>query len=157
MAEVSAEVEIAAPLADVWALYFDADRWPSWVDGFARVTAAEGYPEAGGTLRWESTGAGRGPVSERVLAHEPRSLHRISYSDPGSEGELETRFEMVPARDEQRLTLVAQTLRYRLTGGGPLRGLTDRLFIRSQMRRSIERSLLHLRGEATATGSGRVD
>jgi uncharacterized protein YndB with AHSA1/START domain len=157
MAEVSAEVEVAAPLADVWALYFDPDRWPSWVDGFARVAAADGYPEAGGTLRWESTAAGRGSVSERVLAHQPRSLHRISYTDPGSEGELETRFEMVPAGDEQRRTLVTQTLRYRLTGGGPLRAITDRLFIRPQMRRSVERSLIHLRGEAAAARPGRVD
>lgn len=157
MAEVSAEVEIAAPLADVWALYFDPDRWPAWVDGFARVTAADGYPESGGTLRWDSTAAGRGPVSERVLAHEPRSLHRISYADPGSEGELETRFEMVPAGDQQRRTLVTQVLRYGLTGGGPLRAITDRLFIRAQMRRSIERSLVHLRSEAVAARAGRGD
>lgn len=157
MTEVSAEVEIASPLAEVWALYFDAERWPAWVDGFARVASADGYPEAGGTLHWESISAGRGPVTERVLAHEPRSLHRISYSDPGSEGQLETRFEMVPAGDEQRRTLVTQTLRYEVRGGGPLRAVTDRLFIRSQMQRSMERSLIHLRGEAVAAGSGRVD
>jgi uncharacterized protein YndB with AHSA1/START domain len=157
MAEVSAEVEIPTPLADVWDLYFDPDRWPSWVDGFARITAADGYPEVGGTLSWESTAAGRGPVSERVLAHEPRSLHRISYADPGSVGELETRFEMVPAGDRQRRTRVIQTLRYRLVGAGPLGPITDRLFIRTQMRRSVQRSLVHLRSEAASATSDQGD
>jgi uncharacterized protein YndB with AHSA1/START domain len=150
MPEVGGEVEIAAPLAEVWELYFDPARWRSWVDGFARVSAADGYPEQGGTLVWESTTAGRGRVSERVIAHEPRRLHRISYSDPGSAGELETRFEMLPAGAVGRKTLVAQTQRYQLHEGGPLAALTDRLFIRSQMRGSLQRSLAGLRAEAAA-------
>lgn len=145
MAEVEAGVEIPAPLAEVWDLYFDPVSWPAWVDGFARVEASSGYPEAGGTLRWSSGAAGRGTVSERVLAHEPRTLHRIAYVDPGSEGQLETRFEMLPAGEEGRRTRVTQRQRYRVTGGGPLAGLTDVLFIRAQMRRSLERSLADLR------------
>ncbi len=39
MAEVGGEVEIAAPLAEVWELYFDPASWRSWVDGFARGSA----------------------------------------------------------------------------------------------------------------------
>jgi uncharacterized protein YndB with AHSA1/START domain len=148
MSGVEVEADIDAPLADVWDLYFDPDRWSLWVDGFARVTARDGYPEVGGTLSWESNPAGRGLVSERVLVHEPRRLHRIGYTDPGSEGELETRFEMLPAGERGRRTRVAQTLRYRLRRGGPLNAITDRLFIRSQMRGSLQRSLSELRAEA---------
>lgn len=155
MAEVGGQVEIAAPLADVWELYFDAESWPSWVDGFARVSARDGYPAKGGTLVWESTPAGRGRVSERVLAHEPRRLQRISYSDPGSVGELETSFEMMPAGDEGRKTLVSQSQRYQLHEGGPLAALTDRLFIRSQMRDSLQRSLAGLRAEVEARVAAR--
>jgi uncharacterized protein YndB with AHSA1/START domain len=155
MAEVGGEVEIAAPLAEVWQLYFDAARWGSWVDGFARLSVSDGYPERGGTLVWESTPAGRGRVSERVLEHEPRRLHRISYSDPGSVGELETRFEMMPAGEEGRRTLVSQRQRYQLHDGGPLAALTDRLFIRSQMRGSLQRSLAGLRAEAAARAPAR--
>ena len=153
MTEIEAETEIGAPLAEVWELYFDRESWPLWVDGFARVSAADGYPEPGGTLSWESTPAGRGSVRERVLAHEPRRLHRIAYVDPGSEGELETRFEMLPAGEGVRRTRVAQVLRYRLRSGGPLGAITDRLFIRSQMRRSLQRSLAELRATAIDRGT----
>lgn len=153
MAEVGAEVEVPAPLAEVWDLYFDRVRWRAWVDGFGRVRDSSGYPEEGGTLSWESTGAGRGTVSESVLAHEPRSLHRVSFSDPGSEGELETRFEIVSSGGEEPVTRVSQTMRYRTRLPRPLAAITDRLFIRAQMRRSVERSLAGLRAEAAASQS----
>ena len=100
-----------------------------------------------GGARLEVASAGRGQVRETVLAHEPRSLHRISYEDPESAGELETTFEMLPGADP-RMTRVSQRLTYGLLGGGPLGAVTDFLFIRSQMRRSLERSLSDLRLEA---------
>jgi uncharacterized protein YndB with AHSA1/START domain len=146
MATVEAAVEITAPPADVWDLYFDGDRWASWVDGFEAAVAAEGYPEAGGTLTWRSNAAGRGEVRERVTAHEPRTLHRIEFEDPEAEGTLETRFEIVPG--SERITRVTQRLSYELRGGGPFAGITDLLFIRTQMRRSLERSLGALGREA---------
>jgi uncharacterized protein YndB with AHSA1/START domain len=149
MAKTEASIEIAAPLAEVWDLYFDESRWASWVDGFSAVARSDGYPEAGGTLVWRSTPAGRGDVSERVLEHRPRSLHRVAFEDPGAEGELEVELEMLPAGEsEGRLTRVTQRLAYRVRTGGPLRPLTDLFFIRPQMRRSLERSLRELRLEA---------
>jgi len=155
MATVEASVEIPGPLADLWDLYFDRERWAAWVDGFASVVSASGgYPEKGGELRWRSTPAGRGDVTERVLAHEPRSLHRIAFEDPSTKGELETRFEMRPAgADEVRVTQVTQKLDYRLTSGGLLAPVTDVLFIRSQQRKSLQRSLIELRLEAARTGA----
>ncbi len=153
MSEVAAEVEIPAPLAEVWDLYFDPERWRTWVDGFARVSSSDGYPEEGGTLVWESTPPGRGRVAERVLEHEPRRLHRISFRDPSTEGNLETRFEMVAAGEGERATRVTQELGYRLLERGPLSAVTDLLFIRSQMRQSLQRSLADLRGEALS-GAG---
>ncbi len=152
MAEVEAATEIDAALAEVWELYFDPARWASWVDGFAAVVSSSGYPNQGGTLEWRSTPAGRGHVRERVLAHEPRSLHRIAFEDPAAAGELETTFEIRPA-SEGRLTRVSQRLSYRVTSGGPLRAITDFLFIRSQMRRSLERSLAELKLEGERSGA----
>ena len=154
MGKVEASVEIGAPLAEVWDLYFDRDRWASWVDGFASVASESGYPEAGGTLSWRSTPAGRGTVQERVIAHEPRSLHRIDYDDPESSGTLEVAFEMLPASDAEsgRRTKVTQRLDYTIKTGGPLRAVLDVLFVRSQMRRSLERSLIELRLEAERVG-----
>jgi uncharacterized protein YndB with AHSA1/START domain len=152
MREVEAEIEIEGAIAEVWAVYFDADGWRRWVDGFVRVTAGDGYPERGGTLSWESTPAGRGRVTERVMEHEPRRLHRVEYSDPGSSGQLETRFEMVPSGDGTRRTRVSLSLSYELREAGPLSAITDFLFIRSQMRDSLERTLADLRLEVAARG-----
>ena len=134
--KVSGSVLVAASLAEAWDYYFEPQGWPAWVDGFGTVEASNGYPEAGGSLRWRSIPAGRGEVTEHVLEHEPRRLHRVAFRDPESAGELVTTFEI--AGDG---TLIAQELGYRLRGGGPLAWLTDRLFIRSQLRASLARSL----------------
>ena len=154
MAKVSESVVVDAPLADVWDFYFRAETWPAWVDQFARVESSDGYPEAGGTLRWQSGAAGRGEVTERVLVHEPRSRHRVAFRDPESEGELETRFAIEPG-EGTGATKVEQELEYAITGGGVLSGLTDLLFVRSQMRRSLQRSLGRLRVEVIDAVSAR--
>jgi uncharacterized protein YndB with AHSA1/START domain len=139
---------IPAPAAEVWDFYFEPRTWPSWVDGFAQVEAADGYPEAGGTLRWRSVPAGRGVVTERVLDHEPRRLHRVAFSDETSEGELTTRFAIEPTEpDESALTRVSQEVEYRLRRRTPFSPLTDFLFVRSQVQRSLARSLERLRHE----------
>jgi hypothetical protein len=118
------------------------------VDGFAQVEAADGYPEVGGTLRWRSVPAGRGVVAERVLDHEPRRLHRVAFSDETSEGELATSFAIEPTEpDEQALTRVGQEVEYRLRRRTPFSPLTDFLFVRSQVQRSLTRSLERLRHE----------
>jgi len=142
MSRISESVAVEASLAEAWDYYFDPRGWSAWVDGFGRVQASDGYPEAGGTLRWRSIPAGRGEVAERVLEHEPRRLHRVAFRDPASAGELETSFVI-----EGRGTIVTQSLDYRLRDRGPFSWLTDRLFIRSQIRGSIRRSLDRLRVE----------
>jgi hypothetical protein len=151
--EVSQSVVVQASLAETWDFYFRPDAWPAWVDGFARVEEADGYPEAGGGLRWISVPAGRGEVRERVLEHEPRRVHRIAFSDPESEGELETRFEIEPG--ERTATRVTQRLTYKIGGGGPLGPIVDRLFVRSQLRRSLARSLGRLQLELEERASAR--
>jgi uncharacterized protein YndB with AHSA1/START domain len=142
MATVGAEVAIAADVAAVWDLYFDADSWPAWVDQFASVVSSEGYPEAGGTLVWRSGRAGRGEVTERVVEHEPRRLHRVTFSDPEAEGELLTAFQ--PSGDG---TGVHQEMTYELRDRGIFTRAADLFFVRSQMRASLARSLTALRAE----------
>ena len=95
MAKVAAELRIPASLAETWDLYFDPTRWAEWVDEFRAIDSLrDGYPQVGGTLVWHSGPSGRGQVTETVLEHEPRSLHRIRYSDPSSEGEQTTSFRI---------------------------------------------------------------
>jgi hypothetical protein len=112
------------------------------VDGFASAESSSGYPERNGTLRWRSVEAGRGTVEERVIEHEPRTRHRIAFADPESEGELTTTFGI-----EGEGTRVTQELSYGLRRKGLFAGLTDRLFVRSQQRGSLRRSLVALRHE----------
>jgi len=137
MATVDETVQIGASLAEVWDHYFDVRGWGSWVDGFQTTIEAEGYPEADGTLRWRSIPAGRGEVTERVLEHEPRRSHLVEFSDPEMEGRLETRFEIAGEG-----TRVTQELTYSLRGKGPIAWLGGLLFVKAQVRASIQRSLL---------------
>jgi hypothetical protein len=140
---------VRASLAEVWDYYFDPAGWPAWVDGFARVESDMGYPEVGGTLRWSSTPAGRGTVTERVVEHESRRLHRVEYEDPETTGQLSVTFAI-----EGEGTMVTQELDYRLRDRGVFAKVTDRLFIRSQMRGSLSRSLARLRLEVEEVAAG---
>jgi Polyketide cyclase / dehydrase and lipid transport len=141
VSQVTASILVRASLAETWDHYFDARGWSVWVDGFQASESAEGYPDEGGTLTWRSVPAGRGRVSERVLEHQPRRRHRIAFTDPQSEGELLTEMAI-----EGEATRVTQTTDYRL-GGGPFAWVSDRLFVRSQMRGSLERSLMRFKHE----------
>jgi uncharacterized membrane protein len=157
MATLTESILVEASLAEVWDFYYEPRGWPSWVDGFHSVEAAQGYPDEGGTLVWRSTPAGRGKVSERVLEHQPRRRHRIEFSDPESRGELLTQFEL-----EGQATRVTLTLDYRLAAGGVFAWLTERLFVRGQVTKSLQRSLLRFKHEAEeaaefADASGAAD
>ena len=142
MATLTESVLVDASLAETWDCYFEPRGWRAWVDGFQAVESAEGYPETGGTLVWRSTPAGRGRVSERVLEHSPRTRHRIEFADPESSGELLSSFAV-----DGEATRVTLTLDYRLRKSNPFTVLTDRLFVRGQVRQSLQRTLLKLRQE----------
>jgi hypothetical protein len=149
VSRVTASIAVRASLAEVWEYYFDPAGWSAWVDGFARVDSDMRYPDAGGTLRWSSGPAGRGTVTERVTEHEPRRLHKIEFEDPETTGRLTVTFGI----DGER-TVVTQELDYRLREGGVFARVTDRLFIRSQMRGSLSRSLTRLKLEVEEVAAG---
>ena len=143
---------IDASLAEVSDFYFEPGTWGSWVDGFGAVDdISDDYPAEGSNLRWHSTSAGRGEVSERVVEHEPRRLHTVEFSDPESTGTMTTRFEILTEGDEEDEgaggTRVTQEMDYTPRRRGPLGPLTDILFVRSQVQRSLARSLERLRHE----------
>jgi hypothetical protein len=148
MGVATESVRIKASLAETWEFYFEPRAWPSWVDGFDRVESSDRYPEKGGTLVWRTRPAGRGRVAERVLEHQPRRRHRVAYEDPESDGELLTTFQI--DGDEVEVT---QEWRYRMKEGGVLAPITDRLFVRGQVRGSLARSLDGLKLEV----EGRAD
>lgn len=141
---VSHRILVEASLAETWDQYFDPRGWGAWVDGFqAVVEASADYPEAGGTLRWRSIPAGRGEVLERVTAHERRRRHVIEFEDPAMGGELETAFAI-----EGSGTRVGQNLVYRVLDRGPLARIGSLLFVKAQVRASMQRTLMAFKHEA---------
>ena len=77
-----------------------------------------------------------------MLEHSPRTRHRIEFSDPESSGELTSAFGV-----EGEATRVTLTLSYTLRSSGPFKAITDRLFVRSQVQKSLQRTLLRFKHE----------
>ena len=124
-------------------LWFDTNRWPTFVDGFGRIVElGAGWPEPGAKVVWESTPAGRGRVTERVTENGPEGVATQVF-DKQMTGIQAARFEANEDGCDVYLSLD-----YELTSGGPLRGLTDVLFIRRALAMALERTLRRFSTEA---------
>jgi hypothetical protein len=147
VARVGAEIDVSAALPAVEALWYDTARWPSFVDGFARVVKSEGgWPNEGGRLVWESTPRGRGRVVERVTGYEPGRGQTVAVEDPKLSGIQRIRFE--PLADG---TAVGLALEYDLKEpDNPLRPLVDLFFIRRALRDALQRTLIRFGRELDA-------
>jgi hypothetical protein len=128
---------------DALSLWTDVDRWPSFVEGFARrLSLAPEWPQQGARVVWETNPDGRGRVTETVTDNR---------SDRFSTQVFEERlmgtqtFQVAPANDGSEVLL---SLDYDLTGHGPLRGLADAIFIRRALRDSLRRTLFRFAIEA---------
>jgi hypothetical protein len=140
-----ASARSAVPLTppDVLRLWSDVDRWPSFVEGFARrIELREPWPEPGGRVVWESNPTGRGRVTETVTA---RAANRFSTQvfEEALAGTQTLR--VLPASDGSEVEL---SLEYELSRYGPLRGLADAIFIRRALRDALRRTLYRFGLEA---------
>jgi hypothetical protein len=89
-------------------------------------------------------------VTERVLEHDRPERHRIRFGDPEAEGELSVSF-----RPSDEGAVVRQELAYELRRRGLFARIADLLFVRSQMRLSLQRSLTAFAAEVEErSGSG---
>lgn len=124
-------------------LWTDVRRWPTFVEGFARVLERSGdWPEQDAKLVWESIPGGRGRVTERVTGSEPGAFATQVYEERLS-GTQAVAFE-----PDDEGTRVSLRLEYELTQGGPLNGLADLLFIRRAVRDALGRTLSRYAVEA---------
>lgn len=140
-ASASGRVPISPEEAvDLWR---DMRRWPSFVEGFARVIEPpRGWPDPGAKVVWESGPEGRGRVTEKVVSSSARSF----ATRVAEERLLGTQtFRAEPAEDG---AVIAIELEYELTSQSPLRGVTDALFIRRALRDALGRTLRRFRVEA---------
>jgi len=135
--EVSLDPEAAV------ALWRDLARWPSFVEGLARVASSTPeWPAVGAKVVWESGPGGRGKVTEKVTESAAHAFATRIVEERlfGTQA-----FRAEPVGDGSRVEV---SLDYQLTAENPLRGLTDLLFIRRALRDSLTRTLRRYAVEA---------
>ncbi len=143
MRRASAVTVVPLSPDDALRLWTDVDRWPSFVEGFARrLSLADEWPAKGARVVWESNPEGRGRVTETVTANEPDRFSTQVFEERliGTQT-----FHVAPADDGSD---VALSLDYELTGHGPLSGLADAIFIRRALRDALRRTLFRFEIEA---------
>ena len=135
----------ALPLAprEALRLWTDVERWPSFVEGFARqLELTEAWPEPGGRVVWESTPDGRGRVTETVTEHTPERFSTQVFEQALMGTQT---LRALPASDGSEVEL---SLEYQLVKYGPLRGVADTIFIRRALRDALRRTLFRFGVEA---------
>ena len=125
-------------------LWTDVRRWPTFVDGFAHPERLdEGWPGEGAKLVWRSGPDGRGTVTERVAESVAgRRLVTEVFE------ERLTGIQTVSFEPDGGGSVVEIELDYELARGGPLRGVTDVLFIRRAQSDALVRTLRRFATEA---------
>ena len=143
MRTAAAEAGVSLTAAEALELWKDVRRWPTFVEGFARVVElSPDWPAEGAKLVWESIPGGRGRVTEKVLESEPGRF-RTRVFEEALAGEQTVMFE-----EDAEGTRIGLKLDYELAKGGPFAGLTDFLFIRRALRDAQRRTVRRFAVEA---------
>jgi Polyketide cyclase / dehydrase and lipid transport len=146
MGRVRASVAIAALASEAEALWYDTNRWPTFVDGLHHIARLDGdWPNPGARVLWDSNPGGRGRVQERVTAYVAREGQTVEVEDEKIFGTQQITF--TPTEAGVTVTL---ELRYELKDRKPGMPLIDLLFIRRPQRDSLARTLRRFRTEVTA-------
>jgi Polyketide cyclase / dehydrase and lipid transport len=126
--------------------WYDTSGWSNWVDGLARVASVRGdWPGRGATVVWESGPAGRGRVTEHVVAFEPLAGQTNEVSDDSIEAQQTVTFTPVEDSVEVQLSLA-----YRVRKRNLFTPVVDFLFIRRAMTASLESTLERFGAELAA-------
>jgi Polyketide cyclase / dehydrase and lipid transport len=125
-------------------LWTDLERWPSFIEGFARtLERSPDWPAGNARLVWESTPAGRGRVTEKVAQGQgPDRFVTHVYEERLAGTQT---FRVVESEAGSRAEL---SLEYKLTKYGPLSAVADAIFIRRAIRDSLRRTLFRFSVEA---------
>ena len=144
MSTAKASVDLDAQISAAERLWYDVQRWPSFVDGFGHVAKLEGdWPDAGSRLTWTSTPDGRGRVLERVISYIVRSGQTCEVEDEQIVGVQHVRFR---PREGGGCTMELE-LDFRIKGGNALTPLVSALFVRRAFRESLRRTLVRFSRE----------
>ena len=144
MRTASAEADVALTPEAALRLWADTSRMPTFVEGFARALRVDPeWPAEGARLVWESTPAGRGRVTEKVMEGEGPDRFVTMVFEERLNG-TQT-FRVVESEAGSRAELA---LEYELTKYGPLAVVADAIFIRRALRDSLRRTIDRFRVEA---------
>jgi polyketide cyclase/dehydrase/lipid transport protein len=146
----TARARAALPLGPVeaLALWRDVERWPTFVEGFARrLELSPEWPAKGARVVWESTPDGRGRVTETVTENEPDRFSTQIFEEALMGTQM---LRAVPAGEGSEIELA---LDYELARYGPLAGVADAIFIRRALRDALRRTLVRFRTEAEEEAS----
>jgi uncharacterized membrane protein len=141
----TARARAAVPLgpAEALALWRDVERWPSFVEGFARrLELAPDWPAKGARVVWQSSPDGRGRVTETVTENQPDRFSTQVFEEALMGTQT---LRVAPAPDGSEVEL---TLDYELAKYGPLAGVADAIFIRRALRDALRRTLVRFGIEA---------
>jgi hypothetical protein len=117
--------------------WYETSRWPQWVDGVERIVSVDPeWPAAGARVVWESGPAGRGRVTEEVLAREALRGQTLEVQDDSIRGRQGVTFTPADPGVEVVLWLEYELRRPSL----PMR-ITDLLFIRRAMTDSLKTTI----------------
>ena len=143
MRTAGAGTDVPLAPAAALALWADVSRWPSFVEGFARLVENDpGWPAPDARLVWESVPAGRGRVTEKVVESSEDRIATMVFEDRLAGRQ---QFRVAPAPGGAAVEL---SLEYTLTKYGPLGVVADALFIRRAIRDSLRRTLFRFGVEA---------
>lgn len=137
MSVVRATAQYPVPVHVAEVCWYDTERWPLWIDQLARVVSVQGgWPDVGATVVWESGPAGRGRVTERVVAREPLEGQTLEVEDDSITGQ-----QTVTFTPEEEGVGVELALDYAIKKRSPVTWLVDLLFIRRLMAGSLRSTL----------------
>jgi hypothetical protein len=137
MGTVDATFRFPGTVHQAETLWYDPTRWVAWVDGLETILAVDGdWPRVGGSVTWQSGPAGRGHVTERVVAYEQLSGQTLEVEDDQISGRQSVAF--TPADGSVEIEL---RLDYRIKKRSPLTPVVDLLFIRNAVRASLRATL----------------
>ena len=143
MRTAGAGTDVPLAPAAALALWADVSRWPSFIEGFARLVENDpGWPAPDARLVWESVPTGRGRVTEKVVESSEDRIATMVFEDRLA-GRQE--FRVAPGPGGAAVEL---SLEYTLTKYGPLGVVADALFIRRAIRDSLRRTLFRFGVEA---------
>ncbi len=119
-------------------LWFDLQRWPSFVDGFGAMALWHGeWPQPDARIVWDSLRNGRGRCVEQVLEYEPGVTQLVRVEDPQLTGTQRVRFGAVDGGCVIRLELDYELKRD--AGIGAV--LADLFFVRRALGDALRRTL----------------